>query len=227
MRIILVLDILDRIAVHASGERERKDYPPVGSFSRIIDSSDPVEIVEEIRPKEVYIADINRLLGKNSPNEGMIKRISKRCKTLLDFGCRSMKDVLKAGKIADKIVLGTETASLELIEEAQKKIKDAVVSIDMKNGKVISDGSMPENPFHLLQILNDFEISEIILLNMESIGSMKGVNHSFVRKASELSEHPLIIGGGVTKRDVDVLLVEGFLVSTGIHDRSIPLELLR
>jgi phosphoribosylformimino-5-aminoimidazole carboxamide ribotide isomerase len=68
-RIIFVLDILNGKVVHAvKGEREK--YGPIHNFSKVCESSDPLHIVDELSPRELYIADLNRLEGSGNNDDG-------------------------------------------------------------------------------------------------------------------------------------------------------------
>ena len=63
MQCIFVFDILNGAAVHAlRGERSR--YKPVASFSQVTDSSDPLQILDVLRPARVYVADLDRIMGR-------------------------------------------------------------------------------------------------------------------------------------------------------------------
>ncbi len=63
MRCIFVLDIFNGAVVHAvRGEREH--YQPIDGYSHVVTTSDPLRVLEEIRPREVYVADLNRLTGR-------------------------------------------------------------------------------------------------------------------------------------------------------------------
>ena len=66
-RVVFVMDIFNRSVVLAKGGIREK-YRPVSDSSIICNSSDPLNIVDLLRPREVYIADLNRLQGKG-PNE--------------------------------------------------------------------------------------------------------------------------------------------------------------
>ncbi len=111
-RIIFVLDILKGNAVHAiSGERAK--YQPIQS--KVCSSSNPLEIVSELKPAEIYIADLDRLQHFGN-NFELIKKISAKAKTMVDIGAENMDDVRKCAEIAKTVILGTETASLDLIK---------------------------------------------------------------------------------------------------------------
>ncbi|MCE8423879.1 MAG: phosphoribosylformimino-5-aminoimidazole carboxamide ribotide isomerase, partial [Candidatus Methanoperedens sp.] len=164
-RIIFVLDILNGRAVHAI-KGERSKYHPVQD-SVICTSSIPLDIISALSPKEIYIADLNHLqhLGDNFE---LIGQISENLVTMVDIGVENMMDIEKCARIADTIILGTETVSLDLIEKAAVRFPGRInVSIDMKNCRVLTtDEKMAVHPLELAEILNGYAIKDIILLDL-------------------------------------------------------------
>ena len=75
-RTIFVLDIYNSVVVHAK-RGERDSYEPVKSV--VVDSANPLEIIDSLQPSEVYVADLNRLQGRGD-NLGIIRDISARTK---------------------------------------------------------------------------------------------------------------------------------------------------
>ena len=134
MRCIFVLDILNGAVVHAQrGERSR--YEPIAKFSRIVSTSEPVAVLQEIQPAEVYVADLNLLTGQGD-NLPAILRISTRARTMADVAISAASHL---DRLPESIlpVLGTETASCSLIKQAAE-MRGIVVSIDMMRRKVLS-----------------------------------------------------------------------------------------
>ena len=229
-RIIFVMDLLDQMVVHGV-KGDRKRYKPIHHFSKIIDESDPIELIKKLSPKEVYIADLNRLMGsfENSVNWVLIKSISASCKTMLDYGVKNMKDIEHAANISSNVILGTETASLDLIERAS--VFNISISVDIKNGLVLSQKkSIESNPIELIKKLNDYDLQNLIILNMDAVGTKLGIDIKFLSNVSKISKHKLILGGGIKSlEDLKMLKEIGFdgaLVATAIHDKSIPSTLL-
>ena len=225
MRCIFVLDILNGAVVHAlRGERSR--YEPIASFSRIVSNSEPLSVLCAIHPKEVYIADLNLLTGHGN-NLSVIDEISRSTKTIADTGISSVKDL---DLLSEHVipVLGTETSSLPLIEAAAEKGRKIVVSIDMRTRRVLSsDSSLAgQTPIELLGRLNHLDLLEVILLELDRVGTSSGLDIAFLEEAQRVSVHPLILGGGV-RDEIDLALLEkigfsGALVATAIHNGRIP-----
>jgi phosphoribosylformimino-5-aminoimidazole carboxamide ribotide isomerase len=228
MRCVFVLDIFNGAVVHAiQGERNR--YEPIERHSRIVSNSDPIRILDEIRPNEIYIADLNRLRSMGD-NQTIIDDVSLKTTTMADIGISSLYD-LQILPERVKPVLGTETASLRLIKESAKSRK-VVVSLDMKGQEVLTrDPEMKGSPFGILHHLNDIPIEAVILLDLNRVGTSTGLDSYFLAQFVELSDHPLLLGGGV-KDSKDLLELEhlgfkGALVATAVHNGCIPLNLVR
>jgi len=236
-RLIFVLDLLDGVVVHAKkGEREK--YEPVHLFSSIVGSSDPVRIMEELKPVDVYIADLNRLMGTGS-NKRITKEIrdnNRKARLMVDYGVKTVDDLEEAAEaeIADSIILGTETASMELIDVVSKNDKlDISVSVDIFNKHVLTkDKHMQTDPLLLINKLNEYRcIRDVIVLELDRVGTKSGIDFDFLACAVDASEHNILCGGGVSGcEDVDEMQgigVKGALVATAVHDGSIPVSLLR
>ncbi len=232
-RVLLVLDIFNNCVVHAvRGQRDK--YVPISNFSNICTTSDPIEIINELVPDEVYIADLNRLQnkGRQDANSAAITEISQKTDTLLDYAITSMDEVADAMKLADTVVLGTETATFKTIKEAASEFpKQISVSIDMINGKVLKyDSGISENPLDIIEELNDLDICDIIFLDLYKVGTSSGVDTELIGKMASISSHKMLLGGGVRNcEDIKNISESGFsgaLVSTAIHNGSIPLSVL-
>lgn len=229
-RIIFVLDILNGNAVHAV-RGERSNYMPLRG-SRICGSSDPLEIARDVMPKEVYIADLDRLQQTGS-NFDLIQKISRIIKTMVDIGAENMDDVKNGMELADTLIVGTETASLELIKNAAAVNPGKInVSIDIKDGRVISnDPDMSKEPFAFVKSLNDINIRDIIILNLKKVGTSEGIDADFVKDIVRISKHNILVGGGIRDMDdiraLENIGVSGALVATALHNGSIPVDAVR
>ncbi|WP_456486238.1 HisA/HisF-related TIM barrel protein [Candidatus Alkanophaga liquidiphilum] len=235
MRAILALDILDGAVVHAvQGEREK--YRPIHEYSVVVGTSVPEEVVRVIKPKEVYVADLNRIM-RTGHNAVKIRKLRALSRVLLDFGVRSLEDVQQASRISDVVILGTETASIKLIkraaEEATKNDWWLSVSLDMVQGRVLAQDESIRNPLSLVEMLNDYPLESIIVLELRSVGTKAGVASALplLSEVVAKSEHDVIFGGGVRSyEDIEALEkmgVSGVIVATIVHDGTIPLSVLR
>ena len=232
-RVVFVMDIFNRSVVLAKGGIREK-YLPVSDSSIICSNSDPLDIVEFLRPREVYIADLNILQGKGplETNAEIIREVSLRADTMLDFGISSMEEVDKALSIAGTAVIGTETGTLSVIKDAAFGNPGRIsVSIDMKHGKVLKeDPEIPENPFEIVKILNNFPLKDLIFLDLDRVGTASGFDPEFLRKLVEYSRHSVLLAGGV--RDMEDLFtlerlgIKGALIATAVHSGLVSPEVL-
>ncbi len=235
-----MMDLLNGMVVHAKrGAREK--YQPVHLFSSIVSTSEPGQVIEKIKPAAVYIADLNRLMG-NGSNREILDELRHRYRTMwiaLDYGIKSIADIGDIIEIADSIILGTETASLDLISEIASESSSAsitipvtvTVSIDLFNKEVqTSDRRMRIDPLSLITELNSYPIRDIILLELDRVGTGIGVDFDFLARAVECSEHDILCGGGVRSCEdlykMEDIGVKGVLVATAIHNGTIPVSYL-
>ncbi len=227
-RCVFVLDLFNGSAVHAvRGEREK--YKPIGAKSRVVETSDPLSILEALRPKEVYVADLDRIMGTGD-NLDLIGEMSQKAETMADVGISSVGELdLLPPSVTP--VLGTETGSLSLIKGASSR-RNVTVSIDIFRGEVLSrDPALKFTPLELICELNQLPVKEIILLSLDRVGTSMGLDEGFLRKAVNLSERPVLLGGGVKDgSDLDrleALGIAGTLVATAVHEGKIPLDAIR
>jgi phosphoribosylformimino-5-aminoimidazole carboxamide ribotide isomerase len=226
VRCIFVLDILNGAVVHAV-HGERNLYEPMADYSKLVSSSEPLDILHVLRPQEVYVADLNQLIGRGE-NLAIIKEISGMAKTMADTGISKASDLdcLPASLCP---ILGTETAPFKLMEELAP-LRKIVVSLDMKNRKVLAREALlaNETPLQVLQRLNHLPLEDVILLELNRVGTSSGLDKAFLEKAIAISKHPLILGGGVkNEEDLQALEEMGFsgaLVATAVHNGGVPVE---
>jgi len=228
-----VMDIFNRSVVLAKGG-VREKYHPVSDSSTVCSSSDPVDIVKLLHPREIYIADLNMLQGKSplETNTGVIQEVSSRANTMLDFGISSPQEVGKALSIAGTAVIGTETGMLSVIKDAAYGNPGRIsVSIDIKHGKVLKkDPELPESPFEIVKLLNNFPLKDLIFLDLDRVGTASGFDPEFLQKLVECSRHSVLLAGGVKDMEdlvtLEMLGIKGALVATAIHSGVVSPEVL-
>ena len=188
------MDLRGGIVVKAyKGERER--YEPIERYSKICTTSDPLNVVDTIKPRRAYIADLDRILGWGN-NSLIIKRLGARTETIVDAGIKTRDDVREVEQIANTVIIGTETASLEVIKATQSM--NIAVSIDIKDSKVISaDSSLAGDPLDIIEEMNLYNVKALLLLNIDLVGTKQGVDSTFIEKAVDTSGHRIIVAGGV------------------------------
>ncbi len=181
--------------------------------------------MQQLRPREVYVADLNLLMGRGD-NLAVIKQISSLAKTMADTGISGASDLDRL-PASVSLVLGTETASMQLIKAAAREY-EIIVSIDMMKRKILArDPQLAgQTPLQLLKRLNELKLGGVILLELDRVGTSAGLDAQFLKEAAAASEHPLILGGGV-KDDEDLKALKeiglsGALLATALHNGRIP-----
>ncbi len=228
MDIFFAIDLRGGIVVKGyKGEREQ--YEPIERHSKLCTTSDPLNVVDTIKPRRAYIADLDRILGWGS-NSLIVRRLGERTETTVDAGVKTRDDVREIEHIAHTAVIGTETASLDVIKATQSM--NIAVSIDMKDSKVVSaDPSLEGDPLDIIEELNLYNVKELLLLNLDLVGTKQGIDSSFIEKAIDVSGHRIIVAGGVqSSQDLDALEdlgAAGVILSTAIHEGIIPVEVVR
>lgn len=238
MEIIPVMDILGGKVVQAiRGEREK--YKLVKSS--LINSVEPLKVAKAFKEKlgleKLYIADLDAIEGRGN-NFDVIKEIKSKVgsKIMLDFGIRDCKDLDKdVIEIVDSIILGTETLqSLETVKEAFaiKEKNNLVISIDMKNGKVITKIKKfkYKSPEFVIRQFSSLGISNFILLDISKVGTMEGVSKRFKKLIQDLDNTGLhlIVGGGINSfkgvEELGRLHIAGILIATALHNQEIGIK---
>lgn len=228
MDIIFAMDIRGGVVVKGyKGDRER--YEPIERHSKICKTSDPLDVIDVIKPRRTYIADLDRILGTGS-NSLIIKRLGTRTSTLIDIGIRRLDDVREAERISDTAIIGTETGSLDVIRGAQSM--RVAVSLDVKDGSVMSsDPALSGDPLQVVERMNLYKIRELLVLNMNLVGTKQGVDFDFIKRVIDVSGHPIVVAGGIKDTEeldkLEDLGAAGVVLSTAIHEEIIPIDLVR
>jgi len=238
-RIIPVIDILASKAVHAI-KGERAKYKPLKS--KLINSSDPIEIIKVLKQKfnfrEFYIADLDAII-KYSPNLEILSTILKipEIDVILDPGIKDKEDLLKYSKYKiKKLILGLETINgYNVINEGLRilgKYK-LIVSLDMFKGKIISKikDLRNQNPINVVNKLKRFGVKELILLDLFRVGQKIGGIPPVYLKILKNFKGAVLVGGGI-KDLVDLTRYynnkfSGVLIATALYDGSIKIDKLK
>jgi phosphoribosylformimino-5-aminoimidazole carboxamide ribotide isomerase len=73
-------------------------------------------------------------------------------------------------------------------------------------------------------------IRDVIVLELDKVGTKSGIDFDFLSHAVEVSNHNILCGGGVRNcedvYELEKAGVKGALVATAVHDGSIPKNFL-
>jgi len=238
MKIIPVIDVLNGVVVH-SIRGERKRYQPLKST--LCTSVDPVDIAltfESLGFSSLYLADLDAILGK-SANFNIYSQImtQTRLDLMVDAGT---SDIAKAEKVLDtgvtKIVVGSETLNrLDFLSQAVRAFgeKKVVVSIDQKEGKMLgaSEAIASMDAVSFAQKLAGIGVRQIILLDLDRVGTEHGTNLTLMRNILEKTRVEVFIGGGVRSlqelEELRKLGVSGALIATVLHNGKLAVDEIR
>ena len=239
MNVIPVIDLLNGIAVHGI-RGERKHYQPLKSVlsNSANRSLDIASTFKSLGFSSLYLADLDAIL-KKSANFKIYKQIVAQTglDLMVDAGISDLKTAQKVlSANVPKIVVGTETlTSLDFLDQAIKAFGEdkIVISIDLKQEKVLSTletiTQMDIVPF--AQKLEKSGIKQIILLDLDRVGTEKGINLELLRKILDSTEVELLVGGGIRSlkelEELRNLGVSGALVATILHNGKLEVDELK
>jgi phosphoribosylformimino-5-aminoimidazole carboxamide ribotide isomerase len=235
MKIIPVLDLLNGVVVHAVRGR-RKKYQPLKSV--LCDCADPMKVAAALKKNgfvEGYVADLDAIMGKGT-NSQVIKRIVDETglKLMVDAG---VDDIAKAKETfrskASKVIVGTETLrDLRFVEEALEVSgnEKVVVSLDLRNGKVLSKAEELQkmNALQAASRLQELGARQLIVLDLARVGSDEGADFELLKNLTKAVNMKVYVGGGV--RDIQDLKtlqqlgISGALIATALHTGKISTE---
>ena len=223
---IPVLDLKDGQAV--SGKSGLRDtYQPLQTV--FAPSANPIEIAQGLKlngADELYIADLD-LIESNGHNINDIKMVNTIIPVILDAGVKNAEGFSFFLDYAFKLIVPTETLESldELYEIFEKYPKERIIiSVDVKDNELFCKNlDLTLNEFK--NVLIDIDASQIILLDISSVGTSKGYNEKLLNEFEDLKDR-LIIGGGLNKESIDELEKLGIkkvLVGTGLHSGDISI----
>jgi phosphoribosylformimino-5-aminoimidazole carboxamide ribotide isomerase len=242
MRLIPVIDLLNDQVVHAV-KGERQYYKPVESI--LCHTSDPLAIASAFRDRfglnEIYIADLNAIQGAPlTRHRVIISEVAsqKGMKILLDAGASDIESAQALlGLGVSKVVIGAETLQtrddlFKITDEVNPE--DLVFSLDMRAGKILSRCSalaaMPA--MKILEELQSAGWKEVILLDLDRVGSSEGARTSLVLEVrTNFPELELLLGGGIARPEELIELkrmgIGGVMLATALHSGAITISSLR
>ena len=223
---IPVLDLKDGQAV--SGKSGLRDtYQPLQTV--FAPSANPVEIAQGLKlngADELYIADLD-LIESNGHNINDIKMVNTIIPVILDAGVKNAEGFSFFLDYAFKLIVPTETLESldELYEIFEKYPKERIIiSVDVKDNELFCknlDLTLKE----FKEVLVDIGASQIILLDISSVGTINGYNKELLDEFKDLKDC-LIIGGGLNKESIDELErlgIKKVLVGTSLHSGEISI----
>ena len=214
----------------------RNEYKPLNSV--LCESTYPVEVAEALKAlefSELYVADLDAIT-RGCPNFSLYKKLTDKTgfKLMLDAGVASIE---AAKKLFDsgvaKVIIGTETLlSTSFVANAIESFgsEKIMVSLDLMGDRVLNkfEPDTLVNPMVLLRKFQEMGVFQIIMLDLEKVGSGEGVNKLFLKEIIRKIEARIYVGGGVQNikelLEMKNLGVSGALVATALHSGLISPE---
>ncbi len=232
MKVIPVLDIMDGSVVQ--GYRgQRSGYVPISST--LTDSPNPVDTARSLLKItggiDLYAADLDAIQRKGDNIEHLRDIIQATKATIwLDAGTGSLgpASAVLVSLPGSKVVIGSETlGSATDLRAISTYIPDdhRIFSLDILAGKVLTGDFSPLKGLGVrdsLSFLEDFGWSEVILLNMDNVGTGEGASLDLVAEAvSAFPDVSIYAGGGCrSPKDLEELAARGaagVLVASALH----------
>ncbi len=218
MELVLAMDLRQNLVVHGkSGKRET--YKPLDWG--LSPTAEPLGYLAAVRPKYLYIADLDRIEGTGS-HDALVKQCAEKVSSCyVDRGCSSPDDMLSGKNLRN--IIGTETGGADL-----SQYRGGYLSIDVKGGRVIPSG---KTPAVFLSQVNDWHFEGCIILNIGAVGTESGMDAAALQSLRAAYDGRLLYGGGVaTVQDLEILSAAGFdgaIIATALHRGQIPVAWIR
>ena len=218
MKLFLAMDLRQNLVVHGKSG-QRATYKPLNwGYSP---TAEPLGFIQAIKPRFLYIADLDRIEGTGS-HDAIIRQCAHKVECCyVDRGCRSPSDMLEGGNIVN--IIGTETGGSSL-----SGYRCGILSIDIKEGRVVP---CDKEPLDILASASHWAFDGCILLNVSAVGTELGIDRQILGKMRNAYDRQLFYGGGVaTVADLEIIKDSGFdgaIISTAVHRGIIPVEWIR
>jgi phosphoribosylformimino-5-aminoimidazole carboxamide ribotide isomerase len=215
MDLVLAIDLKRGLVVHGR-KGQRESYRPL--TWGLSGSAEPGPYLEQIRPRHLYIADLDRITGSGSHDAEIGSCCSRVERCYVDRGIRCPEDYFP-GVVN---MVGTETAGEDL-----SVYHGGFLSLDLVNGLVIPGN---RDPLPVLNQAETLSFDGCLILNLGSVGTGEGLPARLEEFRSSF-DRTLMFGGGVSgENDLDLLCEKGFdgaIVATAVHQGRIPLKAVR
>jgi len=202
---------------------------------------DPFSLVRAFRERlgltEVYVADLDAIQGRGE-NFRVLEELVLReegIRLLVDAGIRRAESIQRLFALGvEKVIIASETLEgLAAVGEIVAVVgtRGLVFSLDMKGRRTLwrSGHGSTSDPREVALETAKLGITEMILLEMDRIGTGMGVDAEVLADLVQtIPEASFIVGGGV-KDDTDLITLDrigasGALVATALHEGRITKE---
>ncbi|MBC8251275.1 MAG: 1-(5-phosphoribosyl)-5-[(5-phosphoribosylamino)methylideneamino]imidazole-4-carboxamide isomerase [Candidatus Nitrosopelagicus sp.] len=234
MKIIPAIDLMDGQVV-----RLYKGDPK----NKTIYSSNPIETAkqwESLGADILHIVDLDATLGSGE-NLKIIHEISKNISIPLQVagGLRSEEKISEVLDFASRAIIGT--IAMQLKESEQDNIlsdfiqtfgnERVVISIDHKDGKIVTHGWQTNTNIDLYDAANEFVkygFTEFLTTNVSKDGTLEGPDIESLKKICQIENCNVIASGGISKmqdiQDVKDIDPFGVILGKALYEGLVSIE---
>ena len=183
----------------------------------------------------LHLVDLDATLGRGS-NLDVIKKILDAVSIPVEVagGLRDRSLVLEMAKLSERIVLGTlafkdkSLLKLLLSDLGSKKI---VISVDHKDGEIVTHGWQKGTGIELIPAMKEFldmGFTEFLLTNVSRDGTLEGPDLEFLEQACLLPNANVIASGGISNandvKDVKEKNPFGVILGKAMYENKVSIE---
>ncbi len=218
---------------------------------RLIKGDFKKETVYSNRPEEIacrwekegaemlHVVDLDGALFNSMKNLDSIAKIIRKINIPIEVGggIRNYKDIEKLINLGVKRVILSTVAhrNKQLLQKAISKFNNKIaVSIDSKNDEVMVEGWIKSSHINLFDFAKGLEnsgLKTIIYTDIESDGTLSGVNITKIKSFLLNTNLSVIVSGGVSKledlkelKKLEKFGLEGVIVGKALYDKKFSLK---
>ena len=235
MRVLGVLDLLNKRAVHAAGG-DRRRYEPVQAVAGVtIERGDALALARVYRDQygftEAYVADLDAI-AEGVSQDGIVRDLAAVSTVWLDAGASSMERARHAFALgADRVIVGLETlrswAALREICAAVGGNRVAF-SLDLCHGEPLAPriDSHREAAEAVATSAIEAGVTAIIVIDVKKVGTRVGPDLELIGRVRDAAPDATLLAGGGVRGFDDIRRLsdagcDGVLVATAIHDGTL------
>jgi len=180
-----------------------------GDFNKSKEFLNEPKVQAQIWEKEgansLHIVDLDAARTGYALNDESIKSIVSNIKIPIQIGggIRSLKRIEQLFSYGiDKVIMGTSAIEdKKLVKNMTIKFPNKIIiGIDANQGKVSTRGWLKQSEVkatELIKELSDLEISNFIVTDISTDGTLSGPNESFIEEILNYTNIPVIASGGI------------------------------
>ena len=155
--------------------------------------------------KSLHIVDLDAARTGHASNDESIISIVRNIKIPLQIGggIRSLERIEQLFAYGiDKVIMGTSAIEdKELVKDLTFKFPNKIIiGIDANQGKVSTRGWLKQSDIKATELIKEFsdlEISNFIVTDISTDGTLNGPNESFIEEVLNNTNIPVIASGGI------------------------------